>query len=91
MVYPDKATVDHAVLPAVGAFKRKDTEGARNLLTIAIQVLLVKAVNVIIFASHDLAQILQQDDPLLQRCIDPIESLAREAIRRAKSVDTQKL
>jgi hypothetical protein len=64
--------MDHTVLPAAGAFKRKDLEGAGILLTIAIQVLLVKAVNIIIFASHDLAQILPQDDPLLQKCIDPI-------------------
>lgn len=39
------------MIPAVGAFRSKDIEGARNLLRIAIQVLLlVKAVNTIILA-----------------------------------------
>lgn len=91
VIYPDKATMDHAVLPAVAAFRRNDMEGARNLLRIAIHVLLVKAVNAVVFASHDLAQILPHDDPLLKNCIDPIESLARQTVRWARSVNTQKL
>ncbi|KAJ4749934.1 Aspartate racemase [Rhynchospora pubera] len=87
VIYPDKATMEHAVIPAVDAVRRKDTEGARNLLRIAIQVLLVKAVNAIVFTSHNLSRILPPDDPLLAKCIDPMESLARETVRQATSID----
>ncbi|KAJ3701994.1 hypothetical protein LUZ61_005699 [Rhynchospora tenuis] len=91
VIYPDEATMEHAVIPAVDAVRRKDTEGARNLLRIAIQVLLVKAVNTVVFTSHDLSRILPPDDPLLAKCIDPIESLARETVRHATSIDTNDL
>ncbi|XVF26608.1 hypothetical protein REPUB_Repub14bG0033300 [Reevesia pubescens] len=41
VVLPDKATMEHTVIPAIDALTRKDMEGARNLLRIALQVLLV--------------------------------------------------
>lgn len=58
-------------------------EGARTLLRITLHVLLVKAVNMIILASDDLRGLLPQDDPLLKRCVDPLEALARSTIEWA--------
>ncbi|KAK9281397.1 hypothetical protein L1049_004297 [Liquidambar formosana] len=53
-IYQDKATMEHTVIPAIEALDRKDMEGARNLLRIALQVLLVRAVNTVILASDDM-------------------------------------
>ncbi|KAJ3671215.1 hypothetical protein LUZ60_008641 [Juncus effusus] len=81
VVYLDKATVEHTVVPAVHSLKRKDGQGARQLLRIAIQVLLIKGVTVVILASDDICQILPKDDPLFDKyCINPIHSLARETV-----------
>ncbi|KAJ6715140.1 ASPARTATE-GLUTAMATE RACEMASE FAMILY [Salix viminalis] len=81
VVLPDKATMEHAVIPAIEAVNRKDMEGAQNLLRIALQVLLVRALNTIILASDDMHNVLPQDDPLLKKCIDPMDALARSAIK----------
>lgn len=86
-VVPDKATMDHTVIPAIEVVKKGDMEGARNLLRIAIQVLLVRAVNTTILASEDLQGLLPPDDPLLKRCIDPIDALVRSTIRWSKSTE----
>ncbi|KAJ6711711.1 ASPARTATE-GLUTAMATE RACEMASE FAMILY [Salix purpurea] len=81
VVLPDKATMEHEVIPAIEAVNRKDMEGAQNLLRIALQVLLVRAVNTVILASDDMHNVLPQDDPLLKKCIDPMDALARSAIK----------
>ncbi|KAJ6394465.1 hypothetical protein OIU77_023634 [Salix suchowensis] len=81
VVLPDKATMEHAVIPAIEAVNRKDMEGTQNLLRIALQVLLVRAVNTVILASDDMHNVLPQDDPLLKKCIDPMDALARSAIK----------
>ncbi|XP_054781305.1 uncharacterized protein LOC129288650 [Prosopis cineraria] len=85
VVLPDKATMEHTVIPAIEALKRKDMEGACNLLRIALQVLLVRAVSLIVLASHDMWDLLPQDDPLLKKCIDPMDALARSTIKWVKS------
>ncbi|XP_008811854.1 broad specificity amino-acid racemase RacX [Phoenix dactylifera] len=85
VLLPDKETMEHTVIPAVGAFHRKDVEGARNLLRIALQVLLVRAVSTIILASDDMQGLLPRDDPLLKKCIDPMDALVRATIRWADS------
>ncbi|OEL20530.1 hypothetical protein BAE44_0018453 [Dichanthelium oligosanthes] len=77
---PDKASMEHTVLPSVDAFRKGDMEGARNLLRVSLQVLLVRAVNTVILASDDLVSILPDDDPLVKKCIDPLDALVREAI-----------
>ncbi|KAG6669444.1 hypothetical protein I3843_01G236200 [Carya illinoinensis] len=87
VVLPDKATMEHTVIPAIEALNRKDTEGARNLLRIALQVLLVRAVNSVILASDDMRDLLPQDDPLLKKCIDPMDALARSTIKWAQSAE----
>lgn len=87
MVLPDKATMEHTVIPAIEALNRKDIEGARNLLRIALQVLLVRAVNSVILASDDIKDILPLDDPLLRRCIDPMDALARSTINWAQCAE----
>lgn len=84
---PDKATMEHTVIPAIEALNRKDTEGARNLLRIALQVLLVRAVNSVILASDDMRDLLPHDDPLLKKCIDPMDALARSTIKWAQSAE----
>ncbi|CAL4949311.1 unnamed protein product [Urochloa decumbens] len=81
----DKASMEHTVLPSVDAFRKGDVEGARNLLRVSLQVLLVRAVNTVILASDDLVGILPDDDPLLKRCIDPLDALVREAIVCART------
>lgn len=86
VVCPDKASMEHVVLPAVSAFRKGDMEGARNLLQIALQLLLVRAANVIILASDDFVDILPDDDPLLKKCIDPMDALVRETIVCARTV-----
>lgn len=87
VVVPDKATMEHTVVPAVEALSRKDIEGAQNLLRIALQVLLVRAVNTIILASDDMQGLLPPDDPLLKKCVDPMDALARSAIKHARSAE----
>lgn len=87
VVLPDKATMEHVVIPAIDALNRRDMEGANNLLRIALQVLLVRAVNAIILASDDLRDLLPPDDPLLKKCIDPMDVLARSTIKWAKSTE----
>lgn len=82
---PDKATMEHTVIPAVEALKREDFEGAQNLFRIALRVLLVRAVNRIILASDELQQLLPPDDPLWTKCIDPMAALARSSIKYAQS------
>lgn len=85
VILPDKATVEHILIPSIEAMNRKDIEGAQNLLRIALQVLLVRAVNIIILASDDFKTLLPHDDPLLKKCVDPLDSLARSAIKLAQS------
>ena len=75
------------MVPAVEALNRKDIEGARNLLRIAIHVLLVRAVNVVILASDDLVGVLPHNDPLLRKCIDPTDALARSTIQWAETTE----
>ena len=81
---PDKATMEHTVIPEIDALNRKDMEGNRNLLRIALQVRLVRAVNTVILASDDMHELLPLDDPLLKKCIDPIDALARSTINWAR-------
>lgn len=78
--------MEHTVIPAFEALNQKDIEGARNLLRIALQVLLVRAVNTVILASDDMRNLLPQHDPLLKKCIDPMDALARSTISWARSV-----
>lgn len=85
-VLPDKATMDHTVIPAIEAMKRDDMEGARNLLRIALQVLLVQAVNVVVLGSDEMRDLLPGDDPLLKKCVDPMDALARSAIKWSESL-----
>lgn len=87
VVLPDKATMEHTVIPALDALNRKDVEGARNLLRIALQVLLVRAVNTVILASDNMQDLLPPDDPLLKKCIDPMDALARSTIKWVKSAE----
>ncbi|KAK8641781.1 hypothetical protein V6N13_011155 [Hibiscus sabdariffa] len=81
VVLPDKATMEHTVIPAMDALNRNDMEGARNLLRIALQVLLVRAVNTVILASDEMRDLLPRNDPLLKKCIDPMDALARSTIK----------
>ncbi|KAI5416278.1 uncharacterized protein LOC127073578 [Lathyrus oleraceus] len=85
VVLLDKETEEHILIPAVEALQRKDIEGARNLLRIAIHVLLVRGVNVVILASDDLVGILPHNDPILRKCIDPMDALARSIINWAET------
>lgn len=85
VVLPDKETREHILMPAVESWNQRDIEGARNLLRIAIQVLLIRAVNIVILASDVLQNILPREDPLLKKCMDPMDALARTTIKWAKS------
>ncbi|KAM7267447.1 hypothetical protein ACFE04_009613 [Oxalis oulophora] len=85
VVLPDKATMEHIIIPAIDAVHKRDIEGARNLLRIAIQILLVRAANVVILASDEMQGLLPHDDPLIKKSMDPMDSLARSAINWAKS------
>ncbi|OMP09149.1 Asp/Glu racemase [Corchorus olitorius] len=85
VVLPDKATMEHILIPALESLNKRDIEGARNLLRVAIQVLLIRGVNVVILASDELHNLLPREDPLLKKCIDPMDALARSTIRWAKS------
>lgn len=87
---PDKGTLEHIVVPAIEAVKRKDKEGARNLLRIAIQALLVQAANYVILASDEFHCLLPSDDPLHKKCIDPMDALARFTIKWAQTQSTEK-
>ncbi|XP_057772897.1 uncharacterized protein LOC130992326 [Salvia miltiorrhiza] len=84
----DKDTVEHTVIPAVEALNRKDFEGAQNLFRIALQVLLMKAVNRVILASDHLEQLLPPEDPLWTKCIDPMNALARSSLKYARPAET---
>ncbi|KAI3777784.1 hypothetical protein L1987_47586 [Smallanthus sonchifolius] len=64
---------------------RKDTEGSQNLLRIALQMLLVMAVNIIILASNNVRTLSPHDDPLLKKCVDTLDSLARSTVKLAQS------
>ena len=77
--------MEHIVIPAVEAFHKRDHEGARNLLRIAVHVLLTRAVNMVILASDELLNLLPPDDPILKKCIDPMDALARAAIEWSRS------
>jgi len=85
VILPDRATLEHTVIPATEALSRKDMEGACNLLRIALQVLLVRAVNFVILASDEMRDVLPHDDPLLKKCIDPMDALARSTIKWVRS------
>lgn len=85
VVLPDEATMDHIYIPAIEALHRKDIEGARNLLRVAIQVLLIRAANIVVLASDELQGLLPCNDPLLKKSMDPMDALARSAIEWAKS------
>ncbi|WOH09838.1 hypothetical protein DCAR_0729297 [Daucus carota subsp. sativus] len=87
VVLPDKATMEHTIDPAIEALTKNDVEGAQTLLRIALQVLLVRAVNTVILASDELRELLPQDDPLLKKCIDPMDALARSTIKYAQSAE----
>lgn len=91
VVLPDKATIDHTVNPAVKAFERKDMEGARNLLRIALQVLLVRAVNTVIVASEEMIGLLPEDDPLLSKCTNPVDALVRSTLQWAESTEDRRI
>ncbi|KAG8388289.1 hypothetical protein BUALT_Bualt02G0110100 [Buddleja alternifolia] len=86
VILPDKATIEHTLIPAVEALSRKDYEGAQNLFRIALQVLLVRAVNRVILASDELRGLLPPDDPLWRKCIDPTDALARSTVEYAQSI-----
>lgn len=85
VILPDKDTMEHTIIPSIEAMSKKDIEGARNLLRVALQVLLMRAVNTIIIASDDMRALLPHDDPLLKKCVDPLDSLARSTIKLAQS------
>ncbi|KAA8540471.1 hypothetical protein F0562_024610 [Nyssa sinensis] len=87
VVLLDRATMEHTVVPAIEALNRKDMEGARNLLRIALQVLLVRAVNTVILASDDMRDLLPLDDPLLKKCVDPMDALARSTVKWAQAAE----
>ncbi|KAI4344101.1 hypothetical protein L6164_011371 [Bauhinia variegata] len=87
VVFLDKATHEHTLVAAVEALNRKDRKGAQILERIAIQVLLVRDVKVVILASDDLLGLLPHNDPLLKKCIDPIDALVRSTIQWAKSIE----
>lgn len=88
VVLPDKATVEHTVIPAVEALNRRDFE--QNLFKIALQVLLVRAVNRVVLASDYLDQLLPMGDLLWTKCIDPMDALARSSVKYARSAEIAK-
>lgn len=85
VLIPDQNTIKHIVIPAVEALGKKDFEGAQNLLRISLHMLLVRAVNRIVLASDELRELLPPDDPLWRKCIDPMDALARSAVKYAQS------
>ncbi|WCJ29682.1 aspartate-glutamate racemase family [Euphorbia peplus] len=80
VVLPDKQTRDHILIPATEALRRHDMEGAQNLVRIAIHILLMRGVNIVILASDEFQNLLPRADPLLKKCIDPMDALARSTI-----------
>ncbi|KAL2539291.1 aspartate-glutamate racemase family [Abeliophyllum distichum] len=72
------------------ALSKKDIEGAQNLFRIAMQVLLVRAVNTVILASDNVWELLPPNDPLWKKCIDPMDALARSTVKYAQSADRGK-
>lgn len=60
-------------------------DGACKLFRTALQVLPVRAVNSVILASDDMQDLLHKDDPLLKKCIDPLDALAQSTIKWARS------
>lgn len=90
VVFLDKATVEHTMIPALEALTRKDFEGAQNLFKIALQVLLMRAVNRVVLASDHLEQLLPLSDPLRKKCIDPMDALARSSLEYARPAETGK-
>lgn len=90
VVFLDKATVEHTMIPALETLNRKDSEGAQNLFKIALQVLLMRAVNRVVLASDHLEQLLPPSDPLWRKCIDPMDSLARLSLEHARCPETGK-
>ena len=91
VVLPDKATMEHIVIPSVQALKRRDMKGARNLLRIALQTLLMRAANTVVIASDEMQGLLPHDDPLLRKCTDPMDALARSTIKWAMSKENMKI
>ncbi|CAN1216633.1 Aspartate racemase [Linum perenne] len=83
-VVPDKGTVNHILIPGIEAMGKGDMEGAQVLVKIAIQILLVRGVNIVILASDEIQGLLPNKDPLLQKCIDPMDALAKSVVRWAK-------
>lgn len=75
------------MVPAIEALHRKDMEGARNLLRIAVHIFLMRAVNIVILASDEMQDLLPRDDPLSKKCINPMDALARSTIGWAKSIE----
>lgn len=89
VVQLDRTTLEHTIVPAVDAYRRKDIEGARNLLRIALQILLVRAVNTVILASNEFYGLLPPNDLLLPKCTNPIDALVRSTIQWAKSTEVK--
>ncbi|KAF3453668.1 hypothetical protein FNV43_RR04109 [Rhamnella rubrinervis] len=89
VVFPDKATIEHVINPAMEALSNRDIKGSRNLLKIAVQILLVRAVNTVILASHEMQGLIPHNDPLLKKCIDPMDALARSTIQWATSRENE--
>lgn len=86
VLLPDRATMDHILLPAIAALRSKDVEGGRNLLRIAISILLMRGANMVVIASDKLQGLLPSDDPLVKKCIDPNDALAKCTISWSQSV-----
>ncbi|XP_024515502.1 uncharacterized protein LOC112340765 [Selaginella moellendorffii] len=82
VVLPDKASKDRLIVPAMAALERRDFQGHRSLIRVAIHMLLVNAVNRVM--GDDLTAALFADDPLLLQCIDPANSLAKATVTWVK-------
>lgn len=46
----------------------------------------MRAVNTIIIASDEFQDLLPRNDPLLKKCIDPMDALARSTVQWAQSI-----
>jgi hypothetical protein len=44
-------------------------------------------VNTVILASEEMRDVLPEDDPLLKKCIDPMDALARSTIKWAQAAE----
>eukprot|EP00252_Welwitschia_mirabilis_P019853 TRINITY_DN4703_c0_g1_i1.p1 TRINITY_DN4703_c0_g1~~TRINITY_DN4703_c0_g1_i1.p1 ORF type:complete len:315 (-),score=0.12 TRINITY_DN4703_c0_g1_i1:107-1051(-) len=91
VIMPDGATMEHIVAPAMEAAKRKDTEGARILLRIALQILFVRGVTKVVLGSYEMRSVVGggDDDGLLSKCVDPLDALALAAINCCVSLSSQ--